>query len=214
MARLRLTPIIRPFTKNSSNPPSLLPPVYAQQHRFYASSSYGGGEGDPKGSNPSDQGPNPSADLEHPGPPPPAVGQGTGGGPTKKGADGHNTPENESSPAGGQASASGSGGQGGGPQPKIHKGDAPGEQAHSDEVRAHNEDMAKRHDRPNEKSPDEDDRVGKGYWKGELPATFSWDYAHCLQVMEVPTGILDWGTCCVEGIGSWRLGGTVRQDAY
>ncbi|KAM0795415.1 hypothetical protein BDR22DRAFT_894264 [Usnea florida] len=167
MPRLRLTPIIRPFTKTASAPQSLLPPVYAQQHRFYAGgSSYGGGEGDPKGENPQDQGSNPSADLEHPGPPPPAVGQGTGGGPTKKGADGHNLQDNESSEGGGQASASGSGGQGGGPQPKIHKSDAPAEEAHSDEVRAHNEDMAKRHDRPNEKSPDEDDRVDQGYWKG------------------------------------------------
>ena len=102
--------------------------------------------------------------------------------------------ENESSGGGGQASTTGSGGQGGGPQPKIHKGDAQGEQAHSDEVRAHNEDMAKRHDRPNEKSSGEDDRVGKGYWKGMLPATFSCDYAHCSQVMGVPIGILDWGT--------------------
>ena len=195
MARLRLTPIIRPFTKTPFSPRSLLPPVYAQQHRFYASSSYGGGEGDPKGENPSDQGSNPSADLEHPGPPPPAVGQGTGGGPTKKGADGHNLQENESSEGGGQASTGGSGGQGGGPQPKIHKSDAPGEQAHSDEVRAHNEDMAKRHDRPNETSPDEDDKVDKGYWKGMLRATSSRGYAHCLQDMGEPTGILDWGKC-------------------
>lgn len=38
-------------------------------------------------------------------------------------------------------------------------------------MRAHNEDMAKRHGRPNEKSTD-DDRVDKGYWKGKSPATF------------------------------------------
>ena len=174
MTRLRLTPVFRPITSTRSSPRSLLLPAYAQQHRLYAGgSSYGGGEGDPKGENPSEQGPNPSAHLEHPGPPPPAVGQGTGGGPTKKGAGGHNTPENSSE---GQASTSGSGGssggEGGGPQPKIHKHDSPAEHTHSDEVRAHNEDMKKRHDRPNEKSTD-DDKVDKGFWMGKSVTTFS-----------------------------------------
>lgn len=41
-------------------------------------------------------------------------------------------------------------------------------------MRAHNEDMAKRHDRPNEKSTD-DDKVDKGFWKGKSLATFSRD---------------------------------------
>lgn len=170
MPRLRLTPIFRPITTISSSPRSLPSPAYAQQHRLYAGSSYGGGEGDPKGENPSDQGANPSADLEHPGPPPPSVGQGTGGGPTKKGAEGHNTQQN----SGGQASTDGSGGasgaKGDGPQPKIYKHDAPEEQTHSDEVRKHNEDVAKRHDRPNEQSAHEDDKVDKTFWKGKLLA--------------------------------------------
>ncbi len=174
MAPLRLTSVFRPITSIPSPSRSLLSPAFTQQHRLYAGSSYGGGEGDPKGENPSDQGSNPSADLEHPGPPPPSVGQGTGGGPTKKGAEGHNTQENSSS--GGQASTSGSGGASGGeadkPQPKILSSDAPEEHTHSDEVRAHNEDMAKRHDRPNEKSEGEDDAVDKGFWKGKFVATF------------------------------------------
>ena len=175
MARLRLTPVFRPITSIRSSPRSLISPAYTQQHRLYAGGSdYGSGEGDPKGENPSDQGSNPSADLEHPGPPPPAVGQGTGGGPTKMGAEGHNTQQNDSS--GGQATTSGSGGssggEGGAPQPKIHKHNAPEEHTHSDEVRAHNEDMAKRHDSPNEKSRD-DDKVDKGFWKGDLLAPFS-----------------------------------------
>ncbi len=172
MARLRLTPVFRPITSIRSSPRSLLSPAYAQQHRLYAGgSSYGGGEGDPKGENPSDQGSNPSADLEHPGPPPPSAGQGTGGGPTKSGEQGHNTQQNDSSSSS-QASTSGSGGGGGGgPQPKIHKHDVPEEHAHSDEVRAHNEDMAKRHDRPNEKSPAKDDKVDKGFWSGKLLGT-------------------------------------------
>lgn len=169
MARLRLTPVFRPITSIRSSPRSFISPVYAQQHRFYAGgSSYGGGEGDPKGENPQDQGSNPSADLEHPGPPPPSVGQGTGGGPTKGGSEGHNTQQNSSS--GGQASTSGNGGEGDGPQPKIHKHDAPQEQDHSDEVRAHNKDMDKRHDRPNEKSGG-DDKVDKNFWKGRSLAT-------------------------------------------
>ena len=52
---------------------------------------YGSGAGDPKGENPQDQGVNPSADKEHPGPPPPSAGQGSGGGPTKGTEKGHNT---------------------------------------------------------------------------------------------------------------------------
>lgn len=169
MARLRLTPILRPITTIRSSPRFLLAPAYAQQHRLYAG-GYGGGEGDPKGENPQDQGSNPSAGLEHPGPPPPSVGQGTGGGPTQKG-DGHNPQQNGSSSGDGQASTSGnggaSGGEGDGPQPKIHKHDAPEEHTHSDEVRAHNEDIKKRYDRPNEKSVGEDDKVDKGYWSGQ-----------------------------------------------
>ena len=108
MARLRMTPVFRPITSIRSSPRSLLSPLYTQQHRLYAGgSSYGGGEGDPKGENPQDQGSNPSADLEHPGPAPPKVGQGTGGGPTKSGSEGHNTLHNDSSD--GQATGSGSG---------------------------------------------------------------------------------------------------------
>ena len=39
-------------------------------------------------------------------------------------------------------------------------------------MRAHNEDMKKRHDRPNEKSVG-DDKVDKGYWKGKSLAISS-----------------------------------------
>ena len=173
-----MTPVIRSITSIRSSPQSFLSPTYTQQHRLYAGgSSYGGGEGDPKGENPSDQGSNPSADLEHPGPPPPAAGQGTGGGPTKKGAEGHNTQQNDSSSSGVEASTQGSGGasggEGSGPQPKIHKSNAPEEHTHSDEVRAHNEEMKRRHDRPNEKSTDEKDKVDKGFWSGKSLALCS-----------------------------------------
>jgi hypothetical protein len=138
-----------------------------QQHRAYAheSSSYGGGEGDPKGEDPQQQGSNPSAELEHPGPPPPKAGQGTGGGPTKAYADGQNTQQNESSGGQSEGSSSSSGGVSGSPKPKILGENNP---EHSEDVKAHNEDMRKRHDRADEPvESDGSDRVGKGFWSGE-----------------------------------------------
>jgi hypothetical protein len=170
MAPLRLYPVFRSIYSIRASPRTTLPSISTEQYRFYAGSSYGGGEGDPKGENPQDQGSNPSAHLEHPGPPPPDVGKGTGGGPTKAGGEGHNTQQNQSS--GGQA---GDGGEGGGPQPKIHKHDAPEESTHSEEVRAHNKDMDKRHDRAEEKSPEREDsdKVDKGFWSGEQFETAS-----------------------------------------
>ena len=130
---------------------------------FYAGSSYGDGKGDPKGENPQDQGSSTvTSDKEHPGPPPPGVGQGTGGGPTKKGADGHNTPSFSDSSSGGSAS--------GGTeraQPKIYADEPPHPENQSDDVKAHNADMAKRHEKPHEGSSGEGDEVDKDYWKGE-----------------------------------------------
>lgn len=165
MTRLRLTPVSRSINSIRFSPRTTFQSIYGQQRRLYAGSSYGGGEGDPKGENPQDQGSNPSADLEHPGPPPPDVGKGTGGGPTKSGGDGHNTKENASS--GGQSTSS-SGGSGGGPQPKIHNQEAPTEHSQSEEVKAHNREMAAGHDRAEEKSPDkENDKVKKGFWSGK-----------------------------------------------
>ena len=165
MVRTHLTPVLRSFNPIRSSTRTAGPSSYASQIRLYAGSSYGGGEGDPKGERPQEQGSNPSADLEHPGPPPPDVGKGTGGGPTKKGGDGHNTQQNKSSVS--QGASGGSGGESSGPRPKIHSEHAPAEEHHSEEVRKHNEDMGKRHDRPEEKSSDEEDKVDKGFWKGE-----------------------------------------------
>ena len=56
--------------------------------RRFASGDYGSGTGDPKGEHPKEQGPNPSADKEHPGPPPPKAGQGSGS-TTKATTEGH-----------------------------------------------------------------------------------------------------------------------------
>ena len=158
MTRPSLISVFRSIRPVRTPPRSILTSTYVLQRRRYPGSSYGGGEGDPKGENPQDQGSNPSADLEHPGPAPPDVGKGTGGGPTKAGTEGHNTEQN---------SSSGGSSGGDGPQPKIHKHDASEEHTHSDDVKAHNKDMERRHDRANEKSPDEDDRVGKDYWSGK-----------------------------------------------
>ena len=138
---------------------------YSQQRRTYAheGGSYGGGQGDPKGERPQDQGSNPSAELEHPGPPPPDVGKGTGGGPTKARVTGKNTQHNDSSKGSsqdqsGQKSVSGN-------QPKILGENDP---KYSEEVKAHNEDMKKRHDRPEEGVKDgAKDNVDKSFWSGK-----------------------------------------------
>ncbi|MCJ1450500.1 hypothetical protein MMC28_000831 [Mycoblastus sanguinarius] len=167
MARLPAIPVSRSLSSIRSCPRNTILSTHAQQRRLYAGQSYGGGQGDPKGENPQDQGPNPSADLEHPGPPPPSVGQGTGGGPTKKGANGHNTAQNGSN---GEEGGGSSKGGGNGAKPKIHNDNAPPEHEQSDEVRAHNKDMEKRHDRAEERSLDsdgKDDNVDKGFWKGQ-----------------------------------------------
>lgn len=146
MGSLRASSFSRPFATARF---SARPSSFAVKNRFYAGQSYGGGEGDPKGEKPQEQGSNPSADLEHPGPPPPDVGKGTGGGPTKAGEGGHNTQQNNSSggSSGGGGKQSGASQSNGGPQPKIHSEGTPAEE--SAEVKAHNEDMGKRHDRAN-----------------------------------------------------------------
>ncbi|MCJ1253283.1 hypothetical protein MMC24_001094 [Lignoscripta atroalba] len=146
----------------------LIPSSINRQQRLYAQQSYGGGEGDPKGEDPQNQGSNPSAELEHPGPPPPSVGQGTGGGPTKAGEKGHNTLQNDSSS--GSSSESGSGSSKGskasnGAQPKLYSAAPPAEP--SEDVKKHNKEFDNRHGRE-QKNQDEDgkDDVGKGFWSG------------------------------------------------
>jgi hypothetical protein len=158
MSRIRASLIFRPFSQPRFTPRTTTPIAFSQQKR-YAGQDYGSGQGDPKGEDPQNQGSNPSADLEHPGPPPPAEGQGTGGGPTKAHSGGHNTQQNDSSSAGSNGSASGSGAQ-----PKIHNSKVPSEE--SDDVKQHNEDMGKRHDSSHKQSND-DGKVAKGFWSGE-----------------------------------------------
>lgn len=126
-----------------------------------ASSDYGSGKGDPKGENPQEQGANPSADLEHPGPPPPKEGQGSGGGPTKGGKVTSNS---------GNASKHSQGAQNtNGPQPKISNPNPPSESSESHEIREHNKQMDQRAETASNKVSSEEtekDKVSKGFWKG------------------------------------------------
>lgn len=190
MPTLRVTPMLQALAApryHLLRAPIVLSPQHQRRRYAHGGSSYGGGEGDPKGENPQEQGSNPSAELEHPGPPPPSVGQGTGGGPTKAGESGHNDQENASSGSGDkstseQKNVSGS-------QPKILGENDP---EHSEEVKAHNEDMKKRHDRPQEGvEPDAKDNVDKGFWSGKHHNLFMVRLTAdiCAQVEVEQTGI-------------------------
>ena len=137
---------------------------FTAQPRSYAHQSYGGGEGDPKGEDPQSQGSNPSADIEHPGPPPPSVGRGTGGGPTKAHEDGHNTHENDSSNGSKNSGSQSSKGQGA--QPKILSEGTPTEL--TEDAKKHNAEMETRHDRADKQvDRDGNDTVSKGFWSGK-----------------------------------------------
>lgn len=139
----------------------------------YASQDYGSGDGNPVGENPQKQGSNPSADLEHPGPPPPMAGQGSGGGPTKGTSDGHNT--GESAQSGGKSSgkSSGSGKDSKsatkGAQPKILNESPPKPSEQNADVKKHNKEMDNRAEKAYEKVQDsnadqEKQKVGKNFW--------------------------------------------------
>ena len=155
------TLVIRPISRVGASA------IVQQQSHTYASSSYGGAGGDPKADNPQSQGSNPSADQEHPGPPPPAAGQGTGGGPTKADKDGHNTQQNDSSSSGRSNSGSSVSGVSSGAKPKIHSTNSPPEP--NEEVRRHNEEHSKRHDRSETRSKDDGgQKVDKGFWSGRI----------------------------------------------
>ena len=168
--RLRFTPTF-PIPKTSSIRPiprkNNTVATTSTTIRTYASGDYGSGKGDPKGENPLEQGANPSADIEHPGPPPPSAGQGSGSGPTKGTNDGHNSGNSPSAPGSGQGQKSGGGGSGGsgkGAQPKILRDTLPAEP--DEDVKQHNREMSQRADRAHEKAED-DVKVPKGYWSGK-----------------------------------------------
>ena len=167
MAFLKSSPRLRSLLAQPSRI-HLTQRTIPHQHRLYADQSYGGGEGDPKGETPQQQGTNPaSADKEHPGPPPPNVGKGTGGGPTKAGGDGNGSQQH-----GGAGSSSGSGSSGStqsksGASPKIHSENMAAEE--SADVKKHNEELENRHDRASNKVEDDGkDNVGKKFWQGKM----------------------------------------------
>ena len=160
MSSFRNLPMIRSVIASSSRQ-RLTPAVFTKSR--LAHQSYGGGEGDPKGENPQDQGSNPSADLEHPGPPPPSVGKGTGGGPTKAAGESQNSTKKEAS---GGSGAGQNGGTSNGAQPKIHSEPTPTEG--NEDVRKHNEELSNRYERASNAIEEGDKHnVGKGYWKGK-----------------------------------------------
>lgn len=157
MTYIRLSPIYQ----SSQFSRAVLRPVSSQQHRF-AHESYGGGQGNPKGETPQKQGSNPSAEKEHPGPSPPIEGQGTGGGPTKAPRAGQKTAEGFS----GSSNDDGNKGNSlNGAQPKILNQNAPVEE--SEDVKRHNADYVKRHDRQGNINGDQaDQKVDPKYWSG------------------------------------------------
>lgn len=112
--------------------------------RPYAQQSYGG---DNESGHPKSQEPNPKAHLEHPGPESPASSD-------KSSKDTSSTPKAQSQQSHSQ-----------GARPAIsNPGPAP-EQA-NEEVRKHNDEVAKSHDRPVNQL-DEDGKVEKGFWSGK-----------------------------------------------
>ena len=166
MAFLNSSPRLRSLLVQPSRlyvPRSITP----QQHRLYAQQSYGGGEGDPKGETPQQQGTNPaSADKEHPGPPPPDVGKGTGGGPTKAGSDGNDAQQHGGAWSGSSSGSSGSTSSKSGASPRIHSENTPAEE--NADVKKHNEELEKRHDRASNKVDDDGkDNVSKKFWSGK-----------------------------------------------
>ena len=142
----------RPLNASAARITPILP------RRNYAFQSYGGGEGDPKGENPQDQGPSTSSHLEHPGPTPPSGG--------KNSSDTSSSGSGAGSGSGSDSPSTSTSSKAGDAKPKIHSEENPGEA--NDDVKKHNEDMSNRHDKANEQSPqnEKDDKVGKGFWSG------------------------------------------------
>ena len=68
MSSLRLAPRLRTASIFATRIQST---TFGFAQTRFASGDYGSGEGDPRGERPQEQGPNPSEDKEHPGPPPP-----------------------------------------------------------------------------------------------------------------------------------------------
>ena len=144
----------------------------ALHQRRLASQDYGSGSGSPEGEKPQEQpSSSTSSDKEHPGPPPPDVGKGTGGGPTKKDEGGHGPPHQGPSGKQGKEDVSGA-------QPKILSEGQDQPKEETEDVKRHNEEMERRHDRPTEGVDDQgNDYVDKGFWSGEFYISLR---GHCM----------------------------------
>ncbi|OQO10400.1 hypothetical protein B0A48_03696 [Cryoendolithus antarcticus] len=143
--------LLRTFTRSTPtlrtlNRTTLQRVTFSTTPRTLAGSDYGSGGGDPKGNDPQNQGANPSADLEHPGPPPPAAGKGSGGGPTKGGdAESHQSGSGKSVGEGDKSGDSGKSGSGKGePKPKLAASGPPPEAEQSEDVKRHNREVDQR----------------------------------------------------------------------
>jgi hypothetical protein len=158
------------------------------QQRF--ATGYGDGEGSPVGEKPQDQGANPSADLEHPGPPPPKAGEGSGSSPTKGTAEGHTKPNQTTGSTTQKRSFSTHSASARsfstvrslrakdkpksteGLRPKILDESPPSEQEASEDVKEHNRDMDNRSEKAFESVSNKDaekDKVSQKFWRGEFP---------------------------------------------
>lgn len=136
---------------------------FSTNARCLATGDYGSGEGDPAGERPQEQGANPSADKEHPGPPPPSAARGGG---KQSGTSGSQSQEQQ------KGSDLSSKNLKEGAQPKIHSESAPHHSDHSEDVKKHNREMDQRAERPTEKADESDregDKVDKEFWKGKVP---------------------------------------------
>jgi len=143
-----MLPIIRPASRSVGALRQLPILPYRAQSRRLASTDYGSKQsGMEQGTNQK----NPRSDLEHPGPEPPNV--------TKGGNKTQDTSSGQSEKGSQSTSQDGS--------PAIH---SPKSAAEKDdpEVRKHNEELENRYERTTNQLSEEDNKVDKNFWKGDV----------------------------------------------
>jgi hypothetical protein len=151
-------------------------PLIPTIQRRFATQDYGSGEGNPVGEKPQDQGANPSADKEHPGPPPPKAGEGSGSSPTKGTKDGHSQAKQDM-PGTQKRSFSTMRSMRAESKPKSTKGlkpkildeSPPAESEEPEDVKEHNKDMSNRHEKAHASVSNADaekDKVSPEFWTG------------------------------------------------
>ncbi|KAI5276980.1 hypothetical protein E4T47_00076 [Aureobasidium subglaciale] len=147
---------------------------FSTHARRMTSQGYGDGKGDPRGEKPQEQGANPSADKEHPGPPPPKAGEGSGAA-TKADSKGHITgaakQQKKSFSTYARRMSEEHPKSTKGLEPKLNKGTPkPDEKDLPEDVKQHNKEMEERHDQAavklGEDKSKKGDKVGKEFWAG------------------------------------------------